>query len=151
EWQAPTPGREYLAIQHRGHNKNDNVGKREAEQAGTLCEAGEKAAAAFRFRFERQQGCAGPLTAERDTLDNAQNDQWDNARRSKDCITRDQADADRSYAHKRDSHYQRRLAADPIAEMSKYQGAERSCEKRSGHSSKGEYGADERILRRKEH
>ena len=67
--------------------------------------------------FDDHQGCAAPLAAEADTLDDPQQDEKDGRKDADGGIVWQEADAEGAQAHDEHGHHKHGLASKTVAEM----------------------------------
>ena len=91
EGRAPGPGEEGLGRHSGPHDQEQEIGQDQAGRHPHLGEAAVKALAVGRGVLDGQQGCAAPLSAHRQTLQETQDDQDHRRRHADHRIPRQEA------------------------------------------------------------
>ncbi len=122
---APAPVGEG-GFAHRRANDDDDAERREqAERRGGLDEAGEKAAFPLGCMFGDIGGGAAIFAAEREPLDEAEEDKEDRRRDADRRVAREHADEEGRRAHEAHGDEEGVLAPDEIADAAEHERAER--------------------------
>ncbi len=126
---SPAPRTELFVIQGHCQRQKQAIGRQKADRRPQLRKHAKPGALAFGGIFSRQQGRAAPFSAQAKPLAEAQHAQQNRRPGPDGGVARQYADQRGADAHQQQRCNQRRLAADPVAEVTKQRRPQWACEK----------------------
>ena len=146
ERHAPAPGEEIRLVLDAG-DQGEHAGREQAARGDArLRPARPEAAPGGVAMLGRHQHRPAPFAADREALDQAQDDQRDRRPDADLLVGRQQADQHGRDAHQDQAQHQQPLAPDPVAIMAEDDAADRPRDEAERIGGEGEQGAGQRII-----
>ena len=144
ERDPPAPGEERLLAGQAGGRGQHQGREHHAAGRARVGEAGPQPAPGGGVLGGHQHRAA-PLAADRDALHDAQEHQQDRGPHPDLGVGGQQADERAAHAHQDHAEHEHLLAADPVAEVTEHDAAQRTGEVAGGERAEAGDGADERV------